>query len=351
MLRLLVLAIFCTANALETIGQQFQAAGSFEFKSYWPGYNDGKVPCLTYGGDFIASISGHQSEVEYKLTNIVCMLKMFGTRESGMVLAFDGTNFFQKMELDPTIPGNSNTLPMEEISFGPVPERHDNKLAVLWLAYASNWYFKQAGSNLIDSPFMAAEDRSVWTNDHRVRAIWSLLPGSPGLPCYLVHTSKFVFRDNDAAMASNVVYQVTATTNVGGMIVPQAFECSCYSTPGRLINSFCGILRTIQSKSTVDTFVPPLPNASYILDGRFIENPGNPLPGYFHKANQWPTLQEGKEKLDKSQHFLTKMPEVPVNERARWIARMLLCSLILAPLFWMVTKSTKPTNAKENNES
>jgi len=346
-----VLLILCNIYAFEVMAQQFEARGSFEFKSYWPLYKDGKDPCLIYGGTFFASISGHQSEVEYKLTNVACMLKMFETRESGMVLAFDGTNFYQKMELDPSIPENSNSLPVETISFGPVPERADNKLSTLWLAYASNWYFKQADSNLIDSPFMNAEDRSVWTNDHRVRAIWSTLPGLPGLPglpSNLVHTSKFIFLDKEASVTSNIVYNVTATTNVNGMIIPRLFECKNYSSPSRIFNSFSGQLQTIQSNITLASFVPSLPNVSYIIDERFIDNPGNPLPGYFQKSNQWPSLQKGKANLNKSQPSLMRLPQPPVNERARWITRALLCLLTLAPLFWIVLKLTK---TKEQNEN
>lgn len=335
----MVVLMIVFLSATKTTGQEFEAIGNFKFEAYWPQYESGKQPCLILAGDFSATVSGCQSAVQYNLTNVVCHSKIFETDESGMVLTYDGTNFYEKLMFDTNLLENKEVIPVDKISSGPVPERTDNKLGTLWLAFASHCYFKNANPDLIYSPFMGSNrGGSVWTNDHRVRAIWSKLPGMPGLPGLVVHTSQFVCQDRHLEVVSNLVYTVSATTNFNGMTIPDAFECDFFMPPGTLVNSFSGKLERIQAGASAQSLIPTLPGRTLIIDERFINRAGNPVPEYMHRSATWPTMKEGETNLTKSKIPVERLGEPIQNATAQKWTQLVLAWLTLVPVILLVKK-------------
>lgn len=336
----IVLLSFWLFPQTKIVAQDFEATGIFRSEAFSLQYKNGEEPCLIIEGNFVAAVQGCQSEVQYTPTNIVFYLKQFESNEAGAILAFDGTNYYQLLIANTNLQNGKQIIPSGKISRGPVPEREDEKLATLWLAFASQCYFKDANSNLIYSPFMNPPvNRSVWDGDHRVRASWSRLPGFPGLPAHVVHSPKFVSQDSSSSVTSNIVYNVSAVTNYEGLLLPRKFEYKLYFPLGRLLDSFSAELKTVRLETHLRNFTPMLPKRTIIVDERFITRTGNPVSVYAHESSNWPTLEEGETNLSGSREPSEESVQLHQNNAARSITLIVLGSLMLVPIVLLIKKT------------
>ena len=127
--------------AMSCGAQEFEASGFFKSEAFSPRYKDGTEPCFILEGDFYVVVKDCRSEVKYRTKDVVWHLKEFESSEAGALLSFDGTNYYELI-----LPNSAftNVLPSGKIWTGQVPERSDDKLATLWLAFGSHCYFKNA---------------------------------------------------------------------------------------------------------------------------------------------------------------------------------------------------------------
>jgi hypothetical protein len=330
---LLSLATVCLAQA-------YQARGVFRSEAFSPRYKGGGEPCFVLEGEFSVTVEGPQSVMEYSTKSIVYHLDEFESSEAGAILACNGTNYYELILPQRTT--NTKVIPSGRIWNGPVPERADDKLATLWLAFASQCYFKTADPDLIYSPLAncSPAGRSCWTRDHRVRAAWSVMPDSPGLPLSVVHGSKFVPSvERVTPIDSNVVYRVLTTTNLNGITVPRSFQLSMLFPAGRLTGSFSGEVTDLKTPIPSPNFIPPLPGPTFIVDERFIARRGNPSANYLVKSTNWPTLEQGESNLTRTVHADSQAPRTSVRRVA--LIAMALLTIVPVALLLKHNKQTR----------
>ena len=330
LVKVCILLTFLTC-AMTSLAQEFESSGSFKSEAFSPRYKDGTEPCFILEGDFFVAVKDCSSEVKYKTKNVIWHLKEFESSEAGAILSFDGTNYYELI-----LPNSAftNALPSGKIWTGQVPERSDDKLATLWLAFGSHCYFKTADSNLIYSPLMSSPTgRNVWTNDHRVPATWTLLSDFPQLPVNIVHSSEFAFNSKQGEpIISNIVYRVLTTTNFDGVTLPKNFQLNRYFPAASLVNSFSAELSDIKLHISNQNFIPPLQKRTFIIDERFIGRAGNPVAQYLQKSTNWPTLDEGERNLEK----VARNDSDATRKLARPITLIAMMLLALVPVGLLV---------------
>jgi hypothetical protein len=172
----------------------------------------------------------------------------------------------------------------------------------IWLAYGSKYFFKNLTNNIIE-PIIAYNSEpivSATTKLTKQKIDLNLCQDFPGLP------TKIIFHDMGIELTepitkrdppydkgfTNVVFDVLATTNYSGMILPTDVKVDvfCPSETGlNLTYSYRISKVNIKLPPTDFSFKPTIPGLTHITDGRFAAEAG--LISFNVKSN-WPSETE-----------------------------------------------------------
>ncbi len=138
-----------------------------------------------------------------------------------------------------TSPKTSINNAVGEIYSGTLPRFGSDFLAPLWLAYASSCFFENTKTN--EAPRMAQFDFPRQAkDDYMVKADWQLSAEAPHLPtrvALLNNGTHYVIQGRDSikltpylppynTLFTNVLYEMLAQTNAGGLSFPATFRLS-----------------------------------------------------------------------------------------------------------------------------
>jgi len=155
----------------------------------------------------------------------------------------------------------------------------------LWYAFASSCYFRQQTNEFLE-PIWTLDDAELKRQHFKERAEWSLHKNPPFLPHKVAYYSDGLLRHRTGGVAStnrapapydhgftHFTYETLASTNVGGIEVPQEFRFIRYSFPKTTklapIWVVTGKIDHVSPGTSVSVFRPPFSGTITIVDKRY----------------------------------------------------------------------------------
>jgi len=187
-----------------------------------------------------------------------------------------------------------------------IPPDDGTTINYLWLAYASGCYFSEQSTNRL-IPIWMLDDPNLRDMDFTVPALWQLqVPSSlPSRVVYLNDGTHHTVSDNRMPSTfryaapfdqgfTNAEYEVLASTNVDGLVIPTQFTFTRYYVEGKrlLMRTFTqGNATLIRKGTTVSDFRPQFTGRSVTFDKRF-RNAKDPVPSvrYWVTNGNWPEI-------------------------------------------------------------
>ena len=258
---------------------------------------------------------------------------------------------------------------------GPVPwDCREKVLPFLWLAYGSRPYFESLKTNMVN-PFYHQWAGRWGFAGYQQEGRWKLANTVPRLPLVMTYmnpglkwirpvengvlTTNFIFVPYSAPYNegfTNGHYQVLATTNVGGLILPTEFQFDEYQPAGGgKIEAF----RTVRGKVlSVASYCPrkslkfEFPGELVVTDERVrIYSDRSRSSGYL--SSRWLTTNEARARIEgfvqsmqKTNKVSTVSPAVKPKATHWWQALAVIAALALPGLLvWWRVRARRPGNA------
>jgi hypothetical protein len=185
-----------------------------------------------------------------------------------------------------------------------IPADDGTTINYLWLAYASRCYFSGLSTNHL-IPIWMLDDPSLRDAGYTVPAIWQLQTRPPQLPARVIYLNDGTHRTVSADHVpitfryaapfdqgfTNAEYQVQASTNVDGLVIPTEFTFTRYYVQGEhlIVRTLTqGNATVVRKGTTVSEFRPQFEGRAIAFDKRFRKEK-DPVPSvrYWVTNGEW----------------------------------------------------------------
>ena len=273
---------------------------------------------------------------------------------------FDGTLYHLIAIRTPT-----NVIYNGIVESNEIPPDDWTTINYLWLAYASTCYFSGLSTNQL-IPIWMLDDPGLRDAGFTVPAIWRLQAGSPQLPVRVIYLNDgthhtvstdrapitFRYAAPFAQGFTNAEYQVLASTNIDGLVIPTQFTFTRYYVDRErlLVRTVTRGNATVVRKGTsVSDFRPQFTGRAITIDKRF-RNAKDPVPNvpYWVTNGNWPKIDNLSSAYEKqlikykggkaAATFSAKQG----NSRRKLVAWMLVLLAVLPPvIIFLANKQNK----------
>ena len=278
----------------------------------------------------------------------------------------DGVNYYASrvnLSKNPTL--NDYTVVVED---NEVPPSSVSGSSVLWLAFASDNYFKSVTNNQYQ-PVWMLDDRTLRKEKYAVEGILETMEA--GLPKHLIYLNPGILyarasgqRAIVRAPASfkgsitNAIYRTIETTNLGNGIIPLSFQFERFGIQPDfttyLLSRITGRVNSIEPDVQASDISPTLKGTMFVIDKRF-ENNKPALSGFtymttnmaFPKTKSDVVTKQKQLALKNQAAIKHKKPNYPTQTK-KHIVVIVLSAFFALPLVWLVYKHFS-VSRKTNN--
>jgi hypothetical protein len=180
----------------------------------------------------------------------------------------------------------------------PVGETDSAVVGHLWLMFASRCYWQDLHTDQLRPVYDWHASVAAKGQDRKVKAEWDLLNGAGSLPQEVRYLGEWG--------QTNVLYRITGSKSVGGMLIPTGFAFQRFQIGPLNENTFVHemvvnkrvdvTVTDIRPTCSRASLIPTPEGRSVVVDRRFDSGIPNRPPSYQNPVSgQWPTMDKSKE--------------------------------------------------------
>lgn len=275
------------------------------------------------------------------------------------IASSDSTNFYQLASFKQIVRFGPQKREAFDARIGPgaVPfGLSDPKYIVLWYAFGSGCYFSALTNDQVNPPTILKSE-AMYAQDFRVVGQWDLQNQPPFLPRSIVFDAPPALETTAAGTIksrfTNCVFTVQASTNYLGLLLPKTLTVDYF---GRHPQDSTAIIPTSRMRIVVSNFLPcvgtehfrpEITDSTVISDLRTITT-NTPFGVAVRDSRNWPKIEDSKKRASRRAQAIAMTPQR--NLAHATIARLVLFSVVCAPMLWWVIQQLRCRNSKSTTK-